>query len=227
MLDKGALHWQRCWPTLKAAALRFLAPNGTAAGAIPLDGAVETGGVSCLGAETGDFGVILRGACLVKGGKLHQLWRCGKSENPKNCQKKIYFQLKHQLWPTCRRTSIAVSYAALITLVATWPWINGQIKHFHCLLVLLQIHGLCGHLYLSVAVNSRTPSQPRCAPPPQRLDGQIAPHRSDHSAAWRQSCWPVDMPKGQIWNAGPSGIKLRLPLKSSDLSCCSITNVEL
>lgn len=155
---------------------------------------------------------------------------CGeirKTENPKNCQKKIYFQLKHQLWPTCRRTSIAVSYAALITLVATWPWINGQIKHFHCLLVLLQIHGLCGHLYLSVAVNSRTPSQPRCAPPPQRLDGQIAPHRSDHSAAWRQSCWPVDMPKGQIWNAGPSGIKLRLPLKSSDLSCCSITNVEL
>lgn len=97
MLDKGALHWQRCWPTLKAAALRFLAPNGTAAGAIPLDGAVETGEVSCLGAETGDFGVILRGACLVKGGKLHQLWRCGKSENPKNCQIKFYFQLKHQL----------------------------------------------------------------------------------------------------------------------------------
>ena len=40
---------------------------------------LKRGGVSCLGAETGDFGVILRGACLVKGGQLHQLWR-----NPKN-----------------------------------------------------------------------------------------------------------------------------------------------
>lgn len=133
---------------------------------------------------------------------------CGeirKTENPKNCQKKIYFQLKHQLWPTCRRTSIAVSYAALITLVATWPWINGQIKHFHCLLVLLQIHGLCGHLYLSVAVNSRTPSQPRCAPPPQ---------------TWRTDC------TAQI---GPfSCMKTELlacrHAKGSDLKCWSFRN---
>lgn len=120
MLDKGALHWQRCWPTLKAAALRFLAPTQLARAA-GVDGAVETG-----------WGFLPRSWdwrlrchppwCLPrKGGKLHQLWRCGKSENPKNCQIKFYFQLKHQLWPTAswRRTSIAVSYAALMTLMAT------------------------------------------------------------------------------------------------------------